>query len=75
LAAAPGGQTGAVGVGGGAEHVRWPTDENGAVRDDGAGGAQGALAEDAPVAEPGAVHEDGAVADRTAVDFRSSLMV
>ena len=37
LAAARGGEAGAVGVGGGAEQVRWSTDENGAVRDDGAG--------------------------------------
>jgi hypothetical protein len=33
------------------------------VRDDAAGGRQGALAENAPVDEPGAGHEDGAVAD------------
>ena len=38
LAAAQGGQPGAVGVGGDAQHVRGPADEHGAVGDDRAGG-------------------------------------
>ena len=57
------GDAGAVGVGGGAQHVRWPADQHGTGRDDRTAGNQGALPEDAAITQPGTGHENRPIAD------------